>query len=282
METQPISHIEDTCPKDIVQQLLDIAKSHDALDEIGGATSWRWQEGIISRMPKTKTVAKVLRKAYNSDDPYVWVDNVDGPLRSFILRTFKIKNQTYTKIEPKDIYEAAILLSLIDSRGFRFEEMITRLSFLKYAKNNDAEEYFVDTDYSLVCRLHEKWATKTLNSFLEKYNIPNIDGYFLIGDSVDYTSPEMFKYQSEITYLRNKVVEGNSHFDYFGTHTVALSDEEMIYFERKIISFQKELLEEFKKCSTNSKELEASKTRLFSFTAISMPSKVQEDLKWKR
>ena len=135
METH-IQYSHDPCPKGIVNQLLEIAKENDAMNEIGGATGWRWQEGIISRMPKKKTVARILTKAFKSSNPEIWLKNVEGDLKVFVKNAFNLTYEIVNNYEPKDIYEALLIISTHDGRGIKYDELVFRIAYINFCKKN--------------------------------------------------------------------------------------------------------------------------------------------------
>ena len=279
METQEI-HTSDPCPKGIVNQLLEIAKENDAMNEIGGATGWRWQEGIISRMPKTKTVAKILRKAYGTEDPRVWYQSVDGDLKKFVKNAYSISDCNQLYLDPQNIFEAVCYLSLIDGRGITLKELSNRLSFIKFAQSFQDEDYFIEINEDLIIELNGKWAKEFASNTLRKWDVNIFDGFYKLESNTHNSSEKLVRYQIEISALRNKMVGNNSHFDMWKYYSVALSDTEMIEVELKLIEYYKELLLDIsirtKKSFRDPNEL---RSRLFSISSITLPMEKKEGLK---
>ncbi len=274
METQTIAQPEETCPKDIVQQLLDIAKSHDALDEIGGATSWRWQEGIISRMPKTKTVAKILRKAYGTEDPYLWYQKTSGSLKVFIKNSLIVDGRVLDNFEPQDLYEAFLMFSVSNDRGCSFSEMVQSICDLRFIKANlKDDDLFMDLNHELAFETYGKWATKKVSDFIEASNVQknNLDLYATSYDP-QFVSDKMSDYMRELQGLRFQVVGKTSVFDMWRNNYVSLLDDEMIHIEKMYIKFNQEVLKEIEKLKSNPNRDEKLGTpRLLSITATSHP-----------
>ncbi len=243
METETLSFAEDLCPKDIVTQLLEIAKAHDALDEIGGATSWRWQEGIISRMPKTKTVAKVLRKAYCSEDPIVWFNKTSGPLKAFIRNSMIGGKRELSSFEPRDIYDSLFMVLIVNGRGSSFDELVTNLAKFKFIKNNSLEDKIsFKFDLNLAIEIYGEWAKNKVDELINLYQ-PKKDGFgfYHVEGNIQFLSENYFFHQLEIHKLRISEVGASSETDMWRFENVALSDSEMIYIEKKILEFKEEL-----------------------------------------
>jgi hypothetical protein len=281
VETQ-IQYSHDPCPKGIVNQLLEIAKENDAMSEIGGATGWRWQEGIISRMPKTKTVAKILKKAYGTDDPCEWLPHINGDLKVFVKNAFNLSRK-YSTLSPKDIYEALLIISTHDGRGVTFDELVFRLAYLHFCKNNDySDEHFIQVDEELILKVSEGWAIKKAKDLLDKFEIKaNSDNYYVNEGRTSF-SDDLNKYIQEITKYRLGSVGANSHFDMWRSTFVGLSDQEMVELEYKVIEYKKQLLEEIRsRQSRDFREKSLQKTRVFNFTCITLPNQSGESLKWK-
>ena len=274
METTAIEAI-DPCPKGIVSQLLDIAKANDATSEIGGATGWRWQEGIISRMPKVNTVAKVLRKAYGTNDPNVWVENCSGDLRKFLQNIYALEGKVLTNFEPQNLFEAVCYTSLVDGRGVTKEELSYRLSFIKYAQSYEDDGYFIDIDEKLVLKLHFEWANSTVEKFLNKYEIScDNDGFYSIPSDNINSNEKLTRYQVEIGQLRHKLVGSNSRVDMWRNFTVALNDKEMIEVELKLLEYYKNLVSEIKKRTSSGFRCPSDQaTRIFSISSVTLKNK---------
>ncbi len=253
METETLSFAEDLCPKDIVTQLLEIAKAHDALDEIGGATSWRWQEGIISRMPKTKTVSKVLRKAFRSEEPREWYAKCSGDLQVFIKNTFMSDSRELDNFEPKDIYDAYCAFIISTGMGISFLELVNALCDLRFVKSNVEDDDFAFVlNHEVASSLYGEWAAKKVSDFLKIQDLKKgKDGLYRAPNYLHFCSDRLAEYLREIEALRFRVVGKTSVVDMYKSHFVALTDEEMIHIEKMFIKFNKELAEELKKIGLN-------------------------------
>ncbi|CAM9960235.1 unnamed protein product, partial [Chrysoparadoxa australica] len=260
-------------PRGIVGQLLEIAKENDAMSEIGGATSWRWQEGIISRMPKTKTVAKILTKAFETSEPNIWYEKTTGDLSSFIKKNFSVCDNFIGTInkEINDVYEAYFLSSIMAS-GVTEEEAIYGLCYLKYARSLEEEsEFYPEVEFSVVKSLHGNWAEQKLRDLVRKFKPFKVDDKFLVKDETLITSESYVRYFLELSALRNKMVGFNSHFDMWRIFTTALSDEEHIMFERKFMSFFNSFTEEIRKLRNENVQVNIKK-RTFSFSCLTLPT----------
>ena len=278
METQEI-HTSDPCPKGIVNQLLEIAKENDAMNEIGGATGWRWQEGIISRMPKKQTVAKVLKKAYGTNDPELWSENTTGDLKRFIKNSFGLSGQELILKSPRDVYETLFLVSLTDAGLISFEELVYRMSDLKFYKEIDivnSKDYFEIND-ELVLSLNKAWAEKKVTNCIDKFEPEVKDGLYFIGGKKTFSDSVFINFYQEIMQIRHKKVHASSIYDMWRTYQVNLTDREMIDLEYKLI----DVYEDFVKNSKKSEILkdDTSRTRMFSFSGISLSNKPNEVLK---
>lgn len=282
METQEI-HTSDPCPKGIVNQLLEIAKENDAMNEIGGATGWRWQEGIISRMPKKHTVAKILKKAYGTDNPSVWLNLTSGDLKMFIKNAFNLGAKVSRDYKILNIYEALIIISTHDANGITFDELVFRLSYLRFCKTSEFDnEHFIAIDETLILSLYKPWAMNKAKELIQKFNFElDEQGYYSSKVDVYFTDTNLHFFQLEIFRYRLKAVGGNSNFDMWRTNYVALSDDEMIEVEYKMIEYQKLLLKEIKSSrERNLADRSLRKTRVFNMSCISLPKKAGESLKW--
>jgi len=274
VETETLSFTEDLCPKDIVTQLLEIAKAHDALDEIGGATSWRWQEGIISRMPKTKTVSKVLRKAYCSEDPIVWFQETEGSLRKFIKNNFLSGYRDYSDFEPADIYDTLFIILTRNTRGVSFEELVLNFSVLKFLKNNKNEDdYSFFMNQNTAVELYGAWATRKVSHLISLLGMEkNSDGFYSGNIHTQFVNEKIEIFKLEIQSLRFRVVGGGSKVDMFRSNFVDLSYEEMIDLEWMIIDFHKKFKSKIDKITSDrSRRKESLEPRIFSFIANTLP-----------
>lgn len=283
METQA-TYTNDPCPKGIVNQLLEIAKENDAMSEIGGATGWRWQEGIISRMPKTKTVARILKKAYGTDDASEWLKHVSGDLKAFVKNAFGVYSGLVSNYNPKDIYEAVFILSTHDGRGATFCELVFKLAYVNYCKSNDfSDEHFIEIDENLILKINERWATEKAKYLIDKFDIPEDENGFFLNPGYHNFTGQLNQYTQELTKLRLNAVGGNSNFDMWRTTFAGLSDEEMIEVEYKVIEYQKELLREIEERQKRKfRDPALQKTRVFKMTCVSIPNQPGESLKWKK
>ncbi|MEC7277348.1 MAG: hypothetical protein VXV96_13600 [Bdellovibrionota bacterium] len=274
METETLSFAEDLCPKDIVTQLLEIAKAHDALDEIGGATSWRWQEGIISRMPKTKTVIKVLKKAFDSDNPVTWYNNTNGSLKRFIQNNMLSGFKDLSTLEPKDIYETLFVILVQNARGANFDELVVNLAVLKFLKLNSCEDedsFYVDKELAL--KIYGEWAVKEVSNLIIKLNLTkNEDGNYISNQDVQFTSEKMLIHRMEIQALRFKVVGASSKVDMWRALFTDLSFDEMIHMEWMILDFYENFKVELNKVRTKEGRSQCDRIpRVFSFTTTTLP-----------
>ncbi len=286
MEAQ-VENATQAQPQSIVEQLLEIAKKYDAMDVIGGSTSWRWQEGLITRMPKTKTVAAILTKAFNSDDPNVWIRKTDRELRSYLLSVYSVSDlNTVLLSNIKDKYELLFIYSTSDSRGATFEELKFKLCLFKYAEVFANEIlYFEDLDEDLVLNINGDWADLRIQEMLEKYSPSQTDdGRFTIGCGNCFGSgEETTKFIRELEILRLRIVGYNSHFDMWRFYGSSLTDREMVYIERNMLAYYEKLINEIQNVSFEfDKEEELTrKTRVFSLSSFSIPNSPKESLTCK-
>lgn len=274
METETLSFAEDLCPKDIVTQLLEIAKAHDALDEIGGATSWRWQEGIISRMPKTKTVVKVLKKAFDSDNPVTWYNNTNGSLKRFIQNNMLSGYKDLSTFEPKDIYETLFIILIQNGRGANFDELVVNLAVLKFLKLNSCEdENFFQVDKELALKIYGEWAKKEVSDLILNFNLKeNENGDYTSRYDVQFTSERMVIHRMEIQALRFKVVGGGSKVDMWRSTFTELTFDEMIHMEWMILDFYDNFRKELARIRAKEGRSKSNRTpRVFSFTTTTLP-----------
>jgi hypothetical protein len=274
VETETLSFAEDLCPKDIVTQLLEIAKAHDALDEIGGATSWRWQEGIISRMPKTKTVIKVLKKAFGTDNPVTWYNNTNGSLKRFIQNNMLSGYKDLSTFEPKDIYETLFIILIQNGRGANFDELVVNLAVLKFLKLNSCEdENFFQVDKELALKIYGEWAKKEVSNLILNLNLKeNEDGDYTSRSDIHFTSERMVIHRMEIQALRFKVVGGGSKVDMWRSTFTELTFDEMIHMEWMILDFYDKFRKELAMIRAKEGRSKSNRTpRVFSFTTTTLP-----------
>ena len=283
MEAQ-VENTTQAKPQSIVEQLLEIAKTHDAMDVIGGSTSWRWQEGLITRMPKTKTVAAILTKAFKSDDPKVWLARIDGELKIFIKNVFSVSDLDSLLINNIcDKYEVLFLYTVMDERGASIDELKFKFSLFKYAEVfKDENLYFEDLEESLVVSINGDWALKQINNFVEKYKpIQNEDGLYSLGTGYSFSSSEsVTKHIRELEILRLRIVGYNSHFDMWRFFSRSLTDREMIHIERKMLEYYETLMKDIQNVdfSFDMEEEKTRKSRIFSLSTMTIPNRPGEEL----
>lgn len=281
METQEINAVE-PCPQGIVGQLLEIAKEHDAMSEIGGATSWRWQEGIISRMPKTKTVAKILTKAFKTDNPYTWLSKTNGDLNSFVKKNFKIKEHGFVDLglSVETIFDSLFVLKCSSKLGCTREEIISTFCYFKYAINFQDEDVIMIPENKKLTSLYGDWAKNKLEKILDK--IPYVqEGESIKLEVVGHNNSEKHTRNIlELHSLQVKMVGFNSEHDFWNGYNYSLTDDENIRFELELIKFikgfhEKISLERDKSLEYNTNALR--KLRHYSFGVITLPSNQQKE-----
>ena len=286
MEAQ-VENTTQAKPQSIVEQLLEIAKTHDAMDVIGGSTSWRWQEGLITRMPKTKTVAAILTKAFKSDDPRLWVKNTKDELRNYLMCIYSLDEMNNIFAEQfDDKYEFLFYYSLADNRGATFDELVFKLALFKYAEvfRNDLV-YFEDLEEEIVLSVNGEWAKAKVNNLLKKFN-PSIDDYGYLSLGAGYTltvNEQCTRYLRELEILRLRIVGYNSHFDMWKHFAIALTDREMICLERKMKDFFDDFRNNIDKhvLPIDIEEEKTRKTRFFTLSSFSIPNSPGEELTCK-
>ncbi len=286
MEAQ-VENTTQAKPQSIVEQLLEIAKTHDAMDVIGGSTSWRWQEGLITRMPKTKTVAAILTKAFKSDDPRVWIKNTDNELRSYLMSIYSLAEMSNIFAEEfNDKYELLFYYSLADNRGATFDELVFKLALFKYAEVFHKDlVYFEDLEEEMVLSINGEWAKSKVNNLMKKFNpTMNDHGYFSLGYGYSLTvNEECTRYLRELEVLRLRIVGYNSHFDMWRYFAVALTDREMVCLERKMRDFFDEVRNNVDNhvLPVDIEEEKTRKTRFFSLSSFTIPNGPGEELTCK-
>tara|TARA_Y100000780_G_scaffold232562_1_gene266354 strand:+ start:66444 stop:67283 length:840 start_codon:yes stop_codon:yes gene_type:complete len=266
-------------PQAIVEQLLDIAKNNDAMDVIGGSTSWRWQEGLITRMPKTKTVAAILTKAFNSEDPNVWINQIgNGELLDFLKGTFKARITTNIDLGEyiQDIYDSLFIMLAMKKSGVLHSEVLYNFSYFKYASSFENTEYFEIPTESALFTMYGKWAVSKLESILNKCPTYKLEGDRLRIEESQITSELHTQNILEISKLRNKMIGFNSKHDMWRTAYIDLTDEEHIYLERQMLDYYKNLLEDLKTFSKSS--FQHKKTRAFSISSFTLPQGKMEGM----
>jgi hypothetical protein len=286
VDTQAIKSTgaSELCPKGIVEQLLELADKHNCISEIGAATAWRWREGIITRMPRKNTVCKVLKQAFNSEDPEKWFLNTSGELKRYIKNAFPF-DRDIVNIKPDDVYEAFYLLSISDGRGVTFDELLFKLAYIKFCKHEDVEpQYFPDfPDEDLLLKINGAWAKKKALKIIEKFGVTVNDlGFYKLPPGYrTLVNDEFNHYTSELIRYRLKAVAGRSHFDMWRHLTCALSDSEMIEIEKKVIKFHKRILEDINEISSRKlRDEKTLKTRFFRMDCASIPNKSGEVIEW--
>lgn len=276
VETLEISANE-PCPRGIVGQLLEIAKENDAMSEIGGATSWRWQEGIISRMPKTKTVAKILTKAFGTDNPHTWLSKTEGDLKYFIKYNFGLENwdKFLNGNFVRDLYDSLFVIMAGSGKGTSHEELIHSFSYFKFA-----EGFIEDSDYSVnpqreeLIGLYGDWANKKLENVLENVFHEVVDGKFKIPKCSFVASEKHLANVKKINELRLKTIGFNSHFDMWRFFNLDLTDDHHIELERELIKLYDKFLKKSLEVSEKS-TLQATQntvTRVYMFDVITIPN----------
>ena len=284
MKAQVANKIE-TIHQSVIGQLLEIAKVHNAMDVIGGSTSWRWQEGLITRMPKAKTVAAILSKAFRSDDPRAWVGRVDGELKKFIENTFSVSEQDSLLIKKiEDKYECLFLIVLSDNGGTSIDQLIFQLSLFKYAEVfSDEYIYFKDLDENLVISINGDWAKKRIIFLMDKYNlVKDENDLYKLGEEYEFSSSvKNTMYIRELEILRLRIVGHNSHFDMWRFHSRSLTDRESIYIERRMLAYYETLMNEIDNIdfSFDLNEEKTRKCRCFSLSVMTIPNRPEEQLK---
>jgi hypothetical protein len=271
------SDIQDS-PKYIAQELYNLARDNDALDAVGASTSWRWQEGVISRMPKAATVAAVLTKAFGTEDPKVWHTKVGANLKGYVSSTFKIdlNRKLIMGIGVSDIYDSMFIIALSANHtvGATKEDLIYKLCFLKYAVALDEEDIFELPDDEKILEVYGKWATNKLKSLLSKFECQFENDYYKISDvSIQLESEKHTQNVMELIKLRSRVVGFNSIYDMWKVNWFAMTDEQFIEVERKIIKFHNELLfymENIISSNTHDKNI---KMRFVSLVSNTLPTR---------
>ena len=278
MEAQ-VENTTQAKPQSIVEQLLEIAKTHDAMDVIGGSTSWRWQEGLITRMPKTKTVAAILTKAFNSDDPNVWLNRIgSGELLGFLRTTFKTRitsNIDYGEYI-QDIYDSLFIMLAMKENGVLHSEVLYNFSYFKYASSFDNSEYFETPSESALYTMYGKWAISKLETIINKCSTYKLEDDRLKIEDSQITSELHTQNILEISRLRNKMIGFNSKHDMWRTAYVDLTDEEHIFLERQMLDYYKNLLDDLKTFSKSN--FQNKKTRTFSVSSFTLPQGTMEGM----
>jgi hypothetical protein len=283
VETQTIAEIE-TSPQGIVEQLLEIAKEHDCIGEVGNATLWRWKEGLITCMPKTKTVARLLTAAFKSDKPIDWFKNTSGELRKYIKNNFGL--QDFNKLLEgdfiDDIYDSLLIVLLTSGEGRSFDELVYSFCFTRYASSLDPMEFYQKPDEEYVLNTYSTWASKKVLHCLEKMPHKVEQGLYKVEGTNYITSEAHLSNVNYLMALRHRVVGYNSHFDMWRYTYVDLSNEEHIELEKEMIEiyskFMKKALEK-RKLESKFGRVKTSTTRIYGFTAVSIP-RGEEVWKW--
>lgn len=282
METQTIAEYE-VRPAGIVEQLLEIAEKYDCMSEIGNATSWRWKEGIITRMPKTKTVARILTAAFGSKDPVTWYKNTSGDLNWYIKNNFGLQNFSKalegTFID--DIYDSLLILQLGSGEGKSFDELVYSFCFIRYARSLEDTEYYTKPSEEKILEAYGEWANKKVEECLKK--TPHLVklGLYHLEEMSFFSSERHQENIIELNKLRLKVVGYNSHFDIWRTLYIDLSNDDAIQMERELIQIYDKFFKKSIKVRDDSRKLgkmSSAKTRVFNFNSFTLPSGKEE---WK-
>jgi hypothetical protein len=270
--------------KSIAAELYNVAKANDALGAVGGSTSWRWQEGLISRMPKASTVAAVLTKAFESEDPLVWYEKVPKTLKGFVSDTYGLtaKRVLRSGTTISDIYDSVVIVSVSTGTGATKEDLIYKLCSLKYAKSLDEDDDYELPDESFILSTYRPWAERKLEKVLLKNKFKYINKNYTVGAGHIYLSSEKHsRFCVEITNLRSKLVGYTSHFDMWRVCWYELTDKQHIEIERKIIKFHLEMDEYIRdNFAEAEKQNNTSKKRCYSNISITLPTR-GEGLQWK-
>lgn len=280
MEVSTPKSIDTLSPKGIVEQLLDIADKHDCISEIGSATAWRWREGIISRMPKKNTVARILKKAFNSDIPSQWLSEISGDLKAYVQNSFAISCDFALTYELEDIYEVIFGISAGDGKGISLDELVYKIAYFKFCKNQDSDyEYFVDFDENLILKVNGKWAEKKALEIIKKFGLEiGEDGRYKI-PSGTFQSERYNHFSSELIQARLKATGDRSQIDMWRSLNAALSDEEMIEIELMYNDFQKKVFDEIERMKSRKlRDQNTIKTRMFRTDCITLPNRPGEGI----
>ena len=260
--------------QNIVSQLVDIAKANNAMDVIGNSTSWRWQEGLISRMPKTRTVAAILTKAFRSEDPRDWIPKVPESIQWFIKANI-LKDDFYDSIvsvEVEDVFEA-YFLTIWSCGGACKDEIIFGFCYFKFAQTIDCKIEQYDTpEFNEVRALYGSWALKKFDECTSKFDISGHERDDKSKPHSLFFNTESFtRKTAELAILRNKIVGFNSIYDMWRTTSFRVTDSEHIQIELEIKAFYEQLREKYalkENCSLD----EPDAMRTYSFSATSFPT----------
>lgn len=266
---------EHSCAKSIAAELYNVAKANNALDAVGGSTSWRWQEGLISRMPKASTVAAVLTKSFGTEDFNVWFEKAPNSLKPFIENTFQIKSgRELVKIDSiKDIYDSLVISMLTCGEGTSRDDLILNLCLVKYSKNLDQEDSYSEPSESVLLNLYSDWAKAKLDNILKKISYKK--DYDLLSISkkrVNITSEIHSNNMLELSRLRLSVVGYTSESDMIRSNWYELTDEQHFDIERKMLSLQNDIDKYIRQNYNNNCTNEALKKRIYNYTAITLAS----------
>jgi hypothetical protein len=263
--------------QNIVSQLVDIAKANNAMDVIGNSTSWRWQEGLISRMPKTRTVAAILTKAFRTDDPRDWLVKVPNDLKWFI-KTNILKDEAYdaiTSLEVDDIYEA-YYLTIWSTGGASREEVIFGFCYFRYASTMDCKiEQYEAPSFDKVKALYGSWAEQKYNECVIRFDLESTERKSQKPWSLFFNNESFTRRSAELAILRNKIVGFSSIYDMWKFSSFRVTDSEHIEIELEIKAFYEGLRAKY--ATKTDKPLgEKSKLRTYAFSAITFPSVGEE------
>jgi hypothetical protein len=259
--------------QNIVSQLVDIAKANNAMDVIGTSTSWRWQEGLISRMPKTRTVAAILTKAFRSDDPRVWLSKVPEDL-SWFIKVNIIKDKDFDAIaavEVEDVYETYFLTSWFTGDTSR-EEIIFGFCYFRYACSiGNKIEVYEEPHVQQILSLFEGWATKKFDDCTFKFDLEGSDREKKENWGQFFNSESFTRMSAKLAILRNKIIGFTSIHDMWRSSSFRVSDEEHIKIELEIISFYKDLRARYAN-KQNDDSHGSARLRTYAFSALTFPS----------
>ena len=251
--------------KKIVKQLVEIAKKNNAMDVIGASTSWRWQEGLISKMPKTKTVTAILSKAFNTSDPREWLGKVPREL-SWFIKTNILKSPNFD--EPKfpevnDVFEVYFLVTWT-TNATKKEEVIFGLCYYKFASSiEDDVELYENPNLDRLLLIYGSWAHKKYQECLSKFEPSrefiqtNLPHYSFIS-SESYT-----RKLAELGNLRNRIVGFSSIHDMWNSVSFRVSDEEHIEIEKEMKAFYEKMKEKYMR---KGEKVSNAGTRLRTYT----------------
>jgi len=259
--------------QNIVSQLVDIAKANNAMDVIGTSTSWRWQEGLISRMPKTRTVAAILSKAFKTDDPRLWLSHLPKDLQWFvntnILKFSDFERTTFPEV--RDVYEAYFLTSRLSGTTSQ-DEILFGLCYFKFASSlEESIDFYESPDLNEVMSVYGSWAKKKYDSCFLKFE-PTIKEKKDSPSTYNFISSESYtRKKSELMILRNKIVGFNSIHDMWNSISFRVTDEQHIDIEKEMKAFFNSLKDKYIGQGRGD-SVPGTRLRTYAVNAISYPS----------